>query len=97
MIKNDWKLAIMLLGGIALHTFVTLAYRAPQTVEYLMPAYVLMAIVVGYGLRRFENSGARSQKDSRPFWILDSKFLAALTIALLFINHFSSFRWLQPT
>jgi hypothetical protein len=95
MIKNDWKLAIMLLGGVALHTFVTLAYRAPQTVEYLMPAYVLMAIVVGYGLRRFrtQEPGVSRTLARSGFWILNS--LAALTIALLFANHFPSFRWLS--
>jgi hypothetical protein len=43
---KDWKLAIMLLGGIALHTFVTLAYRAPQTVEYLMPVCAVAVVVV---------------------------------------------------
>ncbi len=55
LIWKDWtrSVAVMLLGGIVLHTFVTLAYRAPQTVEYLIPVYVLLAIVVGCGLGEF--------------------------------------------
>ena len=95
VIKNDWKLAVLLLGGITLHTFVTLAYRAPQTVEYLIPAYVLLAIVVGYGLGRFriQEPGARRTLARSGFWILNS--LAVLAIALLFISHFSSLSWLQ--
>ncbi len=92
---KDWKLALMLLGGIALHAFVTLAYRAPQTVEYLMPAYVLMAIVVGYGLGAVSRQpSAISRTLARAgFWLLNS--LAALAIALLFISHFPSFQWLR--
>ncbi len=63
LIRNDWKLAVMLIGGVALHTFVALTYRAPQTVEYLLPAYVLLAIVIGYGLgavRITRHSSSRS-------------------------------------
>ena len=45
--RRNGRLLIMLLGGIAAHSFVTLAYRAPQTVEYLMPAYVLFAMLIG--------------------------------------------------
>jgi hypothetical protein len=95
VIWKDWKLAIMLLGGIVLHTFVTLAYRAPQTVEYLIPAYVLLAIVVGYGLGRFriQETGAKRTLARSEFWILNS--LALVSIAVLLINHFSSFNWLH--
>ena len=48
--RRNGRLLVMLLGGIATHTVVTLAYRAPQTVEYLMPAYVLFAILIGCGV-----------------------------------------------
>ncbi|HTP10292.1 MAG TPA: DUF2723 domain-containing protein [Anaerolineae bacterium] len=95
VIWKDWKLAIMLLSGVVLHTFVTLAYRAPQTVEYLIPVYVLLAIVVGYGLGAFsiQKSEIRSKIARAGFWILNS--LAALAIVMLFMNHFSSFNWLR--
>jgi hypothetical protein len=36
------SLAAALLAAVAVHVFVAMTYRAPQTVEYLMPAYVLM-------------------------------------------------------
>ena len=44
---RDWRLLALLAGGLVLHTFVTITYRAPQTVEYLMPAYLSIAILVG--------------------------------------------------
>ena len=44
---RDWRLFVLLAGSLALHTFVTITYRAPQTVEYLMPAYLPIAIAVG--------------------------------------------------
>jgi hypothetical protein len=95
MIIKDWKLAILLLGGIVLHTFVTLAYRAPQTVEYLIPAYVLLAIVVGYGLGAFRGQEPESRQAllRSGFWILNS--LAVVAILSLFLSHFSSFQWLR--
>lgn len=90
LIRRDWKLAVMLLGGIALHTFVALTYRAPQTVEYLLPAYVLLAIVIGYGLQemRLEKSGTRILTSG--FWLL-----ASALIVLQFTNNLPSFNWLR--
>ncbi len=90
VIWKDWKLAVMLLGGIVLHTFVTLAYRAPQTVEYLMPAYVLIAVVIGYGLGAAKNA-RYSLLVTR--YVLGAACCAA--IVLLFANHFPSFQWLR--
>ena len=89
LILRDWKLAIMLLGGIALHTFVTLAYRAPQTVEYLIPAYVLLAIVIGYGLSPLRPT-------HRLFRFTHYVLYLACCVAIisLLVNHFPSFQWL---
>jgi hypothetical protein len=47
LLWRDWRLFVLLAGSLALHTFVTITYRAPQTVEYLMPAYPPLAIAVG--------------------------------------------------
>jgi hypothetical protein len=95
VIWKDWKLAIMLLGGIGLHTFVTLAYRAPQTVEYLIPAYVLLAIVIGYGLGEFgvRNSERRRLVSRVTYHVL--RVACCVAIVMLFANHFPSFRWLS--
>ena len=95
LIRREWKLAVMLIGGMALHTFVALTYRAPQTVEYLLPAYVLMAIVVGAGLGvvRSQKSAVSRTLDYAGGWLLNS--LAGLAIVALFITHFPSFQWLR--
>jgi hypothetical protein len=46
LLWRDRKLALLLIGSFVLHTIIVLTYRAPQTVEYLMPAYVPLALVV---------------------------------------------------
>jgi len=45
LLWRDRRLALLLLGSFVIHTFVTLTYRAPQTVEYEMPAYVSLALL----------------------------------------------------
>ena len=47
---RDRPLGLTLLSAWAVHSFIALTYRAPQTVEYLLPAYVLMAVLIGFGL-----------------------------------------------
>jgi hypothetical protein len=44
------EFAAVLIGAVALHLFVTLTYRAPQTVEYALPAWVLMTVLLGVGV-----------------------------------------------
>ena len=40
LLWRDRQLALLLGGSFAVYTFVAATYRAPQTVEYMMPAYV---------------------------------------------------------
>ncbi len=47
LLGRDRRLFLLLAGSWALHTFVTITYRAPQTVEYLMPAYLPLALAAG--------------------------------------------------
>jgi hypothetical protein len=47
LLRRDWRLFVLLAGSLVLHTFVSITYRAPQTVEYLMPAYLPVAIAAG--------------------------------------------------
>jgi len=43
--------AFLLLAGIGLvNTVLAITYRAPQTVEYLLPSYVALTALLGYGL-----------------------------------------------
>ncbi len=52
LIRYHWKLALLLGGSFLVHAFVTATYRAPQTVEYMLPAYIPLVICLGYGLSR---------------------------------------------
>ena len=47
---RDWRVGLMLVGGFLLHTFIAITYRAPQTVEYEMPAYLALAVILGFGV-----------------------------------------------
>ncbi|MCU0521067.1 MAG: DUF2723 domain-containing protein, partial [Anaerolineae bacterium] len=47
VLRRDRSTALSLLIAWLAQTFFTITYRAPQTVEYLMPAYVPMAMVLG--------------------------------------------------
>ncbi len=45
LLRRDHKLALLLIGSFVIHTIIVLTYRAPQTVEYMMPAYVPLALL----------------------------------------------------
>jgi len=51
LLWRDRKLALLLVGSFVVHTAVTLTYDAPQTVEYEMPAYVSLALLVAASFR----------------------------------------------
>ena len=50
MLWRDRLLALLLGGSFAIHLFITATYRAPQTVEYMLPAYIPAVICLGYGI-----------------------------------------------
>ncbi len=51
MLWRERTLGFVLLFAFALHGFITLTYRAPQTVEYAMPCWVIACVVLGLGIR----------------------------------------------
>lgn len=59
---KSWRVTLLLLGAWALNTLTALTYRAPQTVEYLIPSYVAIALLLGYGLSAIrENTPGNAQ------------------------------------
>jgi len=90
LIRTELKLAVLLIGGIALPTFVALTYRAPQTVEYLLPAYVLLVIVIGYGLH-----APRTTHYALQIMHYSLRIACAALIILQFVNNLPSFNWLR--
>jgi hypothetical protein len=47
LLRRNWRMGLLLGGSFGLHTLVTASYRAPQTVEYMLPAYLPVAICIG--------------------------------------------------
>jgi hypothetical protein len=52
-LRRDRQFAVVLLLALAAHTFVSIAYKSPQTVEYLLPSYLLMAVFIGFAFTEF--------------------------------------------
>ncbi len=86
LLRKDRRLALLLVGGFALHTLVTATYRAPQTVEYMLPAYVLLALTLGYGLGQIPLGSPQN-----PLYALSAALLIGVAV-LQAISHFPSFR-----
>ncbi len=67
------KLGVSLLIAWGMTTFTTITYRAPQTVEYLAPAYIPMALALGLGLAAatgwIERRPHRISPGLKPAWV----------------------------
>jgi hypothetical protein len=50
LIRRQPRLAVMVVGGMLLHSFATATFRSPQISEYMIPAYVFLAILIGYAV-----------------------------------------------
>jgi hypothetical protein len=81
---------LMLCGGVWLINALTaIAYRAPQTVEYSLPAHVVLAFVCAYGAWSLSKLLPRR-------WLSPLALAAALAIPLsLGYRHYSSFAQLS--
>lgn len=89
LIPRKSRGTVGLLAGVwAVNTLSAISYKAPQTVEYLLPSYVAMAALLGYGLGIAQRS--------IPRWT------GALLMALLIVSiarygnaHYGDFRQLH--
>jgi len=79
--RRDGRLATALLFSWGIHTFITITYRAPQTIEYLMPAYLPPVIALGLGV-------AALIARPGPHWIGYAVLLTALCGAPLRVDAF---------
>ncbi len=50
LLRRNPRLLAALGLSLGVHSFVTITYRAPQTVEYLMPAYLPPLLLLGVGM-----------------------------------------------
>lgn len=85
--RQNGRLALALAGGFALHTLVTALYRAPQTVEYMMPATIPLALFGGCALRIMPN-GAHPWRQAAAAALAAGLFLAGGVQAR---QHYGSF------
>ncbi|MBN2393870.1 MAG: DUF2723 domain-containing protein [Anaerolineae bacterium] len=94
MFQRDGKLAAAFFVAWTLHTFVTVTYRAPQTIEYLMPAYVPMVLAFGLGVSGVANSELRitnqrimkhEARSMKPFLLL-TPYSLLLTYSILLLR-----------
>ncbi len=88
------RLGGALLLAVAVHVFVAITYRAPQTVEYLIPAWVLMGVWAGLGLATVRAGVGNLGLASRaPEWV-DSVLpvvLGGLVVVAQFRSTFPSY------
>ncbi len=95
VIKKDWKLAVHAAGRHRAAHVRDTGLSRPTDRGVSDSGVCADGDCCGLWIRRFriQESGARRTLARSGFWILNS--LAVVAIALLFINHFSSFSWLQ--
>jgi hypothetical protein len=61
--------AAVLVATIVLISTLAITYRAPQTMEYLLPAYAAIAVLIGVGSRQLVTAVLRWLQTPRPdFW-----------------------------
>jgi len=83
---RDPKLAAALTLAFAVHCVVAITYRAPQTVEYLLPAYVILVITALSGWQFiFDRWPSRFEVWTLKFALYCSFFISSLLI--LFRNY----------
>ncbi len=59
--RQHRPLALLLSVAAALHTLVTATYRAPQSVEYMLPVYIPIAILIGVGVGQQGKQAAQGE------------------------------------
>jgi hypothetical protein len=74
LVWRDRPPALLLGGTFAVYVFVAATYRAPQTVEYMLPAYIPAALALAYAVARLP--------DALPNWRGVGPVLAVLVAAL---------------
>lgn len=94
LLRRNWRLGLLLGGSFTLHTLVTATYRAPQTVEYMLPAYVPLAICVGLASGTL-NAFARQRPIFRQVGGLTATAVLLTAAVAQGWQHWPSYRWLH--
>jgi len=76
---RDSRIALALFVPWVVMTLVTITYRAPQTIEYLMPAYTPMALSLGLGVAALLTNARRALHQRQ----ITERLLTAAVLLLL--------------
>ena len=104
--RRQWAIAWLLGGAFLVHTFITATYRAPQTVEYMLPAYVPLVLLLGYAVgevgKNFTAKDAEIAKKKKNFAsfapsAVQKLFIAGMLTAVFHqtLAHYPSFATLS--
>ncbi len=91
--RDRW-LGVMLLAAVAVHGFVAITYRAPQTVEYLLPAWALMGVWAGLGAASLWESLHAALKSTPGWAAAGAKALILVVVLAQFATTYPSYRTL---
>lgn len=88
LLRQERRLAFLLCGSFVIHTFITATYRAPQTVEYMIPAYVAAAILLGCAAKWRPHPTHKGWVTSIPILLMS---LMLVTAVYQGIQHYPSY------
>lgn len=96
LLRRDWRLAFLTGGSFGLMALITATYRAPQTVEYMLPAYVPLALLLGAAVGG-PAGGWRDLQVRRLSLPLGEIFAGLLLLAAgrQLLANYASFQWLH--
>ncbi len=100
LVRRDRLLAAVLAASLVIHTLVAAVYRAPQTVEYMLPVYVLLAFLYGYVGAFFQHLTALSRQTDRRGVLKSMASVIALVAMMMAViiqaaGNYRSFSWLS--
>lgn len=94
LLWRNWRIGLLLGGAFAIHTLVTATYRAPQTVEYMLPAYLPVAICLGVASGYLTDWGVKRPFPWQGLALTGTAVLAVAAIGQGWQN-WPSYRWLH--
>lgn len=86
LVVDNRRLCLLLTGSFVVHAAVTLTYDAPQTVEYAMPAYVSLALLLAVPFRRsFSTEPGIAHNTSPPQGLARAASLVTRLVAIVLL------------
>ena len=97
--RDNWRQAFLLGSCFLIHTVITATYRAPQTAEYMLPAYLPLTLAAGYGLHQLgQILLSRPIFTKKTTWRTVGGLLVICLVVSVTISHiaprYRSFHWL---